>query len=774
MLRFWRLACVALAPRRKNGKIRAKCDVWVQMLATERFSRLRGVIQLVMAAIAAACLFAAGPVMADGKRVALIIGNANYASNPSLANPSNDARLIADKVRSIGFEVTTANDVSLATLRQTLIAFGSKADNAEVALIYYAGHGVMVNGENWIVPVDAALLNPREVVNQAMRLSDLTNTVSGAKIKVVLLDACRDNPFRKQWVSSTRSIPLGLGAIGDLDNAIVIFAAAANQAIFDGPQGENSWFAKSLSQRLIEPGVSLLDLASKVADDVKQKSGGIQIPSYVPSLRGEPYYLVQKLVKEPSALDKDEIDWLDAKRTNTRGGYKIYLVKQPTGKYRATAVELLDILPPDRPTSSFALPDAPQFDGNAYPLCRGSLNVASAGSVSDCKDRLNQFKSGVLDRFPEQLVAHIAAIKAMERDQLQSRADISETDKAKFRSDVQQREADAADGGKLMQSYATARNRWDSDLAYLNGIVIGVATKPLPLLPNAPVFALSAFPNCRNSWQSATDQTAQVTAIGACRDAYNQYQTGVVNPFATKISEHNQQMRALLAGVETDPGFSDTDKAGFRDLVKKRETDTASGGMLVPDFDRARQGISADLAYLTENLNRLMPQQMGLPYRAPQLVRRYESDGFPIMPDPPGFSYGPYPDCKDNWKTIADPSAKANATVACKNTYSAYRTEWLNRYREAMNANVTLVNAIYGDEVSRFNLPGAYNRILKFNSDTVQRGKDIMDGGRLMADYEAALAKWKADFSEVEDSYYRATGCKGYPTPAGLAPNTSC
>lgn len=782
MLRFWRLACVALALRRKNGKIRVKCDVWVQMLATELFSRLRGVIQLLMAAIVMACLFAAGPAMADGKRVALIIGNANYPGEGILPNPGMDADRVAQAATKAGFDVTIVKDRGLAQFKADLRAFRDKADHAEIALLYYAGHGVEKDNANYLIPVDARLIDPRDVNDEAVDLADVVGNLSGAERRVIILDACRDNPFRNKWADKSRSYRNGLGEMNLPFNSLVLYSTDVGMRASD-----NSSFAEALSKRMTQAGLALDRLGTEVSEDVRKSTSGQQVPYTAGKLDGnwKNIYFVAPASLPVDLSTQDETDWIQAKRLNSVESYRNYKRVHPTGKYYTAAQERLDDLllggsplPGGRPLP--LIPAPPAFDYGAYPNCRDTLIGAADADrpslIASCKGSLAQFKSVVLDRFPSDMAAHLDSVRAIDRDQVQAKSEISGDDKAKFRATVQQREADAADGGKLMQSYQTARNRWDNDLRYVSSFGNSAVSKPLPLLPNAPVFSLSAFPNCRNSWQSATDQSAQVTAIGACRDAYNQYQTGVVNPFAAQIGEHNKQVRALLAGVESDLGFSDTDKAGFRDSVRKRETDTASGGMLVPDFDRARQGISADLAYLTENLNRLMPQQMGLPYRAPQVVRRYESDGFPIMPDPLVFAYGPYPTCKDNWKGVADSQGKVDATNTCKESYSAYRRDWLNLFREAMNDNGKLASSIFSNEVERFNegKPGAYDRVMQFYGKMTERSRDVRDGGRLMADYEAAVAKWRAEYREVEDSYNRATGCGNYPRPADLAPNTNC
>jgi hypothetical protein len=147
------------------------------------------------ACTALACL-AVGPASADGKRVALVIGNSTYKNVPALPNPANDAGDIAAALKRLGFAVTLITDASFDEMRRSLIALGRDAAGADMAVVFYAGHGMEINGENWLIPVDAELLKDTDAANEAVNLGSVMMQVSNTKsLGLIILDACRNNPF---------------------------------------------------------------------------------------------------------------------------------------------------------------------------------------------------------------------------------------------------------------------------------------------------------------------------------------------------------------------------------------------------------------------------------------------------------------------------------------------------------------------------------------------------------------------------------------------------
>jgi formylglycine-generating enzyme required for sulfatase activity len=225
------------------------------------------------------------------KRVALVIGNAAYVNASRLANPHNDAKLVAAALKKAGFQtVEVKSDLGVQAMRTALRDFRAKAAGAEVAMVYYAGHGIEGNGRNWLLPTDAALASELDLVDEAIDLDRVLQDVSGADLRVVILDACRDNPFGRSWRRGSRAFTRGLGGV-DADDVLVIYAAAPGQTASDG-EGRNSPFAAALAQRLPQAGLPIQLLGGAVRDDVLKSTGETQRPFVSASITGTPFYLV--------------------------------------------------------------------------------------------------------------------------------------------------------------------------------------------------------------------------------------------------------------------------------------------------------------------------------------------------------------------------------------------------------------------------------------------------------------------------------------------------
>ena len=250
--------------------------------------------------------------ISQGRRVALVIGNSTYKNVPALTNPQKDAEAIAASLRNIGFEtVTLASNATREKLLDALRDFTNEAEKADWAVVYYAGHGIEVNGQNYLIPIDATLAADRDIQFEAIPLDQVLASLEGAKkLKLVLLDACRDNPFMPQMrkmaapdvagVSTaggtvgTRSIGRGLGEVKVQGASLVVFAAKHGQTALDG-EGGNSPFAVAMVQRIATPGVEINKIFRLVRDDVMEATAGRQEPYTYGSLPGkEDFFFVGK------------------------------------------------------------------------------------------------------------------------------------------------------------------------------------------------------------------------------------------------------------------------------------------------------------------------------------------------------------------------------------------------------------------------------------------------------------------------------------------------
>jgi tetratricopeptide (TPR) repeat protein len=235
---------------------------------------------------------------APGRRVALVIGNSAYTAVPALANPERDAATVAATLRTIGFQkVTLENNVTREQAFNALRTFASDAEQADWAIVYYAGHGIEMNGTNYLIPVDAKLATDRDVEFEAVPLDKIMTAVDGAKkLRVVLLDACRDNPFANQMRRSiaSRSIGRGLAEVEPDAGTLVVYAAKHGQTALDG-DGANSPFVTALINRMKTPGLEVRRLFDLVRDDVLATTSRRQQPFSYGSVSGaEDFYFVQK------------------------------------------------------------------------------------------------------------------------------------------------------------------------------------------------------------------------------------------------------------------------------------------------------------------------------------------------------------------------------------------------------------------------------------------------------------------------------------------------
>ena len=231
------------------------------------------------------------------ERIALVIGMGAYAHVAPLSNTINDAKGIAGTLDGIGFDVTLRLDAPGDELRRTLADFAFRAETADLALIYYAGHGVEVQGENFLIPVDSDARTNLEVQGQAVSLRELLSAVDHARrMRVIILDSCRDNPLG-DGIDLTRIDPAtppeakgGLAPPSPDRGTLVAFAARDGQVALDGV-GAHSPYAQALMDKLPVPGLEIALMFRQVRDEVLALTGNLQEPNTYGSLSGEPFYI---------------------------------------------------------------------------------------------------------------------------------------------------------------------------------------------------------------------------------------------------------------------------------------------------------------------------------------------------------------------------------------------------------------------------------------------------------------------------------------------------
>jgi uncharacterized caspase-like protein len=243
-----------------------------------------------VAAAAQPATTTAAPVPAD-RRVALVIGNSAYRAAPFLSNPRRDAKVVADALREDGFQVELAMDLDRDGMVKALRSFREQADGADWALIYYAGHGIEIDRVNYLIPTDARLIDDRDVKPETISYEELLGTVSGSKaLRIVVLDACRVNPFKDQMRRSaaTRSATdRGLAPPPEpKPGTMVVYAAKDGEVAADDVGGANSPFARAFVNELKVPGREVRRLFDNVRDEVLEATGQRQQPFTYGSLPG--------------------------------------------------------------------------------------------------------------------------------------------------------------------------------------------------------------------------------------------------------------------------------------------------------------------------------------------------------------------------------------------------------------------------------------------------------------------------------------------------------
>ncbi|WP_208696010.1 MULTISPECIES: caspase domain-containing protein [unclassified Mesorhizobium] len=292
------------------------------------------------------------------KRVALVIGNSAYQHTVQLANPKNDSSDMNAKLQSLGFEVVSGQDLDLAGMRRTVREFLEKLDGADMALFFYAGHGLQVNGNNYMVPVDAELSGYNDLDFEALPMDLVLSAMERtAKVNLIFLDACRDNPFAEKLSRSmgTRSgsVSRGLARLGSGVGTLIAFATQPGNVAMDGA-GRNSPFTAALVAHLGTTGQDITRELIDVRRDVLAATEGKQVPWENSSLTGE--VVLKPLATEPKAVSAPTSQsappdnavelayWATIKDSTDKGFFEAYLQQFPDGVFAALARLKIDAI----------------------------------------------------------------------------------------------------------------------------------------------------------------------------------------------------------------------------------------------------------------------------------------------------------------------------------------------------------------------------------------------------------------------------------------------
>jgi uncharacterized caspase-like protein len=297
---------------------------------------------------------------AEDARVALVIGNGAYMNAPRLDNPVLDAKAVADAFRKLGFRVVDGYDLDIAQMRTKISEFSADLPGAKSAVVYYAGHGISVDEENYLIPTDIVLKSPTDLDLGAISVSLLLKQMKREdRVNIVILDACRDNPFASELAKHTRALvgERGLSRIdGDLARGTLIaFASDPKSTALDGSAGEHSPFTKAFLDHVSDSGVSIDTVMSRVRTEVWEKTRHIQLPWVNTSLIGDyalspqpsaeggadaakaPAETPGRATAADSLQTQEDLLWESAQHSNLSADYQAYLDAFPNGVFARMA-----------------------------------------------------------------------------------------------------------------------------------------------------------------------------------------------------------------------------------------------------------------------------------------------------------------------------------------------------------------------------------------------------------------------------------------------------
>jgi len=275
------------------------------------------------------------------KRVALVIGNGAYATSP-LKNPVNDAHDLATVLRGLGFEVIHRENIDRIEMRAAVRDFSRRIRQGGVGLFYFAGHGVQVDGSNYLIPVGTNIEEEFEVADEGLNADSVLRAMEGAdnRLNIIILDACRNNPFARSYRSTTR----GLARMTAPTGSLVAYATAPGKVAADG-DGRNGIFTKHLLDAVQVSGRTLEQVFKQVRINVERETAGRQIPWEESSLTGDFYFMpgsasVVMPAAQPSisaAAQREQLVWQGIAGSNNPADYEQFLRDYPDGNFSAFA-----------------------------------------------------------------------------------------------------------------------------------------------------------------------------------------------------------------------------------------------------------------------------------------------------------------------------------------------------------------------------------------------------------------------------------------------------
>jgi hypothetical protein len=394
-------------------------------------------MRLLILALSIIGILASSNVAKADRRVAFVVGNGAYKNAQPLPNPPIDAKAMAGILRNVvGFEVVEGTNLTRDKMTERLLEFGKKAQGADVALFFYAGHGIAVDGTNYLLPVDADIKSEMDFkLGSAINIDvTLDQTMSDAKVKLVFLDACRDNPFaaRLRSLKTTRSVNVqpGLAEMKSGEGTLIAFATGPGQTALDGQEGTNSPFTRALVANIAKPGVEIQEAMTKVRAQVNEETDKGQLPWGHTNLIGS-VYLNPVAAAKPggpaeapntpavtrSSAPEVELEfWRSIKDSNKPEELNAYLTSYPNGQFKSLAQARIASLQDGPSTTTRNLTtgiDPATFTDEATQVTEDQIGL-DKGQRRDVQRRLTGlgFDTSVTGKFDEETRAVITRWQA--------------------------------------------------------------------------------------------------------------------------------------------------------------------------------------------------------------------------------------------------------------------------------------------------------------------------------------------------------------------------
>ncbi|HZE69878.1 MAG TPA: caspase domain-containing protein [Pyrinomonadaceae bacterium] len=357
----------------------------------------------------------AEPNPASGRRVALVIGNGAYTNAPPLKNPPNDARDMAATLKLLGFGVASGIDVNQRDMKRMIRDFGQTLKAGGSGLFYYAGHGVQSKGHNYLVPVDADIQSEAEVEDSGVDVNLVLNYMDDAQngLNIVILDACRNNPFSRSF----RSASNGLAQVDAPTGTLIAYATAPGRVASDGT-GQNGLYTSELLKQMLVPGLSVIEMFMRVRAGVMKQTGSKQVPWEASSLVGMFYFGVPAKNSSPTtAANETKFDpvaielsyWESIKNSTNAEDFKAYLEKYPSGHFASLVKNRISSLDA---STNLGESKAASKDSNTTDLAFWD-SVKNSNRIEDFQAYLKKYPNGA---FTELANNRLAALETAARE----------------------------------------------------------------------------------------------------------------------------------------------------------------------------------------------------------------------------------------------------------------------------------------------------------------------------------------------------------------------